>query len=96
MSSNRKGVHPILILLVGNSGLGKETVLRLAKHIPKSIYLGTRSLERGEEALSDIKTEAPDSNIKLLQIDMASFASIESAVAVVTFDYSVFRFLALG
>ncbi|KAL5350783.1 hypothetical protein ACLOAV_004352 [Pseudogymnoascus australis] len=78
----------VILVTGGNSGLGKETVLRLAKHNPKCIYLGTRSLERGEEALSDIKTEAPDSNIKLLQIDMASFASIESAVAVVTSSLS--------
>ncbi|KFY10825.1 hypothetical protein V491_07459 [Pseudogymnoascus sp. VKM F-3775] len=76
----------VILVTGGNNGLGKETVLRLAKHDPKCIYLGTRSLERGEAALSDIKTEAPDSNIKLLQIDMASFASIESAVAVVKAD----------
>ena len=62
-------------------------MLRLAKHNPKCIYLGTRSLERGEAALDDIKIEAPDSNIKLLQIDMASFASIESAIAVVKADF---------
>ncbi|OBT66978.1 hypothetical protein VE03_04252 [Pseudogymnoascus sp. 23342-1-I1] len=76
----------VILVTGGNSGLGKETVLRLAKHKPKCIYLGTRSLERGEEALSDIKTEVSDSNIKLLQIDMASFASIESAVAVIKAD----------
>ncbi|KFX94127.1 hypothetical protein V490_04502 [Pseudogymnoascus sp. VKM F-3557] len=81
-------LHEKVILVTGgNNGLGKETVLRLAKHNPKCIYLGTRSLERGEKALNDIKTEAPDANIKLLQIDMASFASIESAVAVVKADY---------
>ncbi|OBT86939.1 hypothetical protein VE02_04392 [Pseudogymnoascus sp. 03VT05] len=77
----------VILVTGGNNGLGKETVLRLAKHNPKCIYLGTRSLERGEAALTDIKTEVPDSNIKLLQIDMASFASVESAVAVVKTDF---------
>ncbi|ELR06132.1 hypothetical protein VC83_01499 [Pseudogymnoascus destructans] len=62
-------------------------VLRLAKHNPKCIYLGTRCLERGEAALSDIKSEASDSNAKLLEIHMVSFASIESAVAVVKADF---------
>ncbi|KFY45968.1 hypothetical protein V494_00688 [Pseudogymnoascus sp. VKM F-4513 (FW-928)] len=77
----------VILVTGGNNGLGKETVLRLAKHNPKCIYLGTRSLERGEAALDDIKNETPDSNIRLLEIDMASFASIESAVAVVKADF---------
>lgn len=83
----------MLTHILGNNGLGKETVLRLAKHSPKCIYLGTRSLDKGEAALKDIKTEVPDSNIKLLQIDMASFASIEAAVDVVKADFERFDIL---
>lgn len=66
-------------LLKGNSGLGKETVLQLAKHNPKAIILCCRTLPKGQEALKDIKNVASDVNVEVLQLDLASFKSIEKA-----------------
>ncbi len=61
----------------GNSGLGKETVLQLAKHNPKAIILCCRTMSKGQEALKDVKTVASDANVEILELDLASFKSIE-------------------
>jgi len=77
--------HPLRISvhvnshLPGNTGLGKETVLQLAKHEPREIFLAARTPSKAEEAIADIKKTVPDSNITFLQVDLTSFASIKQA-----------------
>lgn len=67
----------VIIVTGGNSGLGKETVLQLAKHNPRALYLGARSKARAEEAIADIKTTVPNANIKFLEVDISSLASVK-------------------
>jgi len=61
--------------------LGKETVLRLAKHKPECVFLGSRSAEKGREAIRDIQSQVPDANVKLLELDLASLVSVAAAAA---------------
>jgi NAD(P)-dependent dehydrogenase (short-subunit alcohol dehydrogenase family) len=56
-------------------------VLRLAKHSPDCIFLGSRSMEKGEAAIQEIKTHVPDASIKLLEIDLASLESVAAAAS---------------
>ncbi|PKS05178.1 hypothetical protein jhhlp_008546 [Lomentospora prolificans] len=69
----------IIIVTGANNGLGKQSVLELAKHNPSQIWLAARSLAKGQAALEDIKKQAPDANIKLLELDLASFDSVRKA-----------------
>jgi NAD(P)-dependent dehydrogenase (short-subunit alcohol dehydrogenase family) len=65
----------------GNTGLGKETILQLAKHNPSKIYLACRTESKGQEALKSIRNSLGQSSLDLqyLPLDLASFASVKSA-----------------
>lgn len=69
----------VIIVTGGNNGLGKESVLQLAKHNPAKIYMGSRSEKKAAEAIEDIKKAVPGANIIFLELDLASFASIKKA-----------------
>jgi retinol dehydrogenase-12 len=68
---------------IGNSGLGQESVLQLAKHNPSQIFLAARSPEKGQAAIQNIKEVVPKANITFLQLDLTSFTSIVEAAKVV-------------
>ncbi|KAL8697300.1 MAG: hypothetical protein Q9201_007190 [Fulgogasparrea decipioides] len=63
----------------GNTGLGKEAVLQLAKHNPSRIYLAARTPSKGEAAIEDVKKVVPNANITYLKLDLCSFKSIATA-----------------
>ena len=74
----------VIFVTGGNTGLGKETVLQLAKHRPAHIYLAARSKERAEQAMKEIRERAPDAAdvpISFVELDVASFASVQRAAA---------------
>jgi retinol dehydrogenase 12 len=74
-----------VILVTGaNVGLGKQAVLEFAKHDPEQIWLASRSVEKGEAAVADIKKQVPGARIRVLQMDLSSFESIKAAAEVVT------------
>lgn len=54
--------------------------MQLAKHNPKEIFLTSRSQEKAETAIEEIKTAAPDANITPLVLDLTDLASVEQAV----------------
>lgn len=59
--------------------MGKETVLQLAKHDPKEIFLAARTPSKAEAAIAEIKAAVPSANVSFLQLDLASFASVKKA-----------------
>jgi NAD(P)-dependent dehydrogenase (short-subunit alcohol dehydrogenase family) len=69
----------VIIVTGGNLGIGKESVLQLAKHNPKKLYLAARSQEKFDKALAEIKEKVPNAKVEFLQLDLASFTSIKSA-----------------
>lgn len=69
----------IILVTGGNSGLGKETVLQLAKHNPRKLFLGARNKAKAEEAMTEIKRIVPNANISFLEINLSSFSSIQRA-----------------
>lgn len=72
----------VIFVTGGNTGLGKETVLQLAKHRPAHIYLAARSQERAEQAIREIRERAPDATdvpITFVEMDLSSFKSIQRA-----------------
>ena len=69
----------MLRLFTGNTGLGKESVLQLAKHNPSHIYLAARTPSKAQAAIQDIQREVPSASVTFLDLDLTSFSSISSA-----------------
>ncbi|KAF4337218.1 alcohol dehydrogenase Bli-4 [Fusarium beomiforme] len=73
-----------VILVTGaTAGLGKESVLQFAYHNPQRIYLCGRNLQKAQIAAQDIKQKVPSASIRLLQLDLFSFASVREAAQIV-------------
>ena len=71
-----------VILVTGaNTGLGKQTALELVRHAPAHIWMGSRDATKGAAAVADVKAQASAAGVQvsLLELDLASFASIKSA-----------------
>jgi NAD(P)-dependent dehydrogenase (short-subunit alcohol dehydrogenase family) len=59
--------------------LGKETVLQLAKHNPREIFLAARTPSKAEAAIDEIKQLVPGASVSYLKLDLTSFQSIKDA-----------------
>ena len=70
---NHKLIHP------GNAGLGKETIVNLARHNPQHIWMAARSQSKAEAAIADIQKIVPGASVSHLSLDLASFQSISDA-----------------
>lgn len=71
----------VFVVTGGNSGLGKQSVLDLARHEPREIWLTARTVDKANEAIADIRKHVPAANIKPLEMDLSSFDSIKAAAA---------------
>lgn len=70
----------LTLLLTGNTGLGKETVLQLAKHHPACIYLAARTESKARDAIASIQSQLSfPVDIRYIALDLASFKSIRAA-----------------
>ena len=66
------------ILVTGaNSGVGYQAALELARHGGR-VLLGCRSRSKGEEALARLQREAPGCAAEVIDLDVASLASIRA------------------
>ena len=68
-----------IIITGANSGIGKETAIELAKRGAK-VYMGCRSVQRGEKALEEVKASSGSKEVFLLKIDLSSKRSIREFV----------------
>ena len=64
-----------ILITGGNAGIGKSTAEGLVK-LGAHVIITSRDLEKGEQALQEIKHSVPDAKIDLFSCDLASFASI--------------------
>ncbi|KAJ5555645.1 hypothetical protein N7535_008078 [Penicillium sp. DV-2018c] len=70
----------VILVTGGNTGLGKETVLQLAKHNPSKIFLAARSESKAAEAIKDVKLSVSNNvDIIWLPLDLTSISSIKDA-----------------
>jgi NAD(P)-dependent dehydrogenase (short-subunit alcohol dehydrogenase family) len=64
------------VLITGaNSGIGYQAALELARH-GAHVLMGVRSRAKGEAALTRLLREAPGASAEIVELDMASLASI--------------------
>ena len=63
-----------------NSGIGYQAALQLARH-GGHVLLGCRNITKGRAALDRLQREAPNASAELVELDMASLASIRAFAA---------------
>ncbi|KAK5133682.1 hypothetical protein LTR08_007436 [Meristemomyces frigidus] len=76
----------VVLITGGNTGIGYETVKALYQSSTAyDILIGSRSIEKGNAAVSSLEKESPNSSstLSVVQVDLTSDESIERAVAVI-------------
>ena len=66
-----------VIITGGNTGIGKETAIDLAKRKAR-VIIACRSEEKGKKAEVDIRRESGNSDVHFRKLDLASFESIRN------------------
>lgn len=69
-------LHGKNVIVTGaNGGIGLETVRVLAKH-GANVVIASRDATRAQQALQTIKTSNPEAQVEVMQLDLASLASV--------------------
>ncbi|KUL83606.1 hypothetical protein ZTR_11314 [Talaromyces verruculosus] len=70
----------LYVVTGGNAGIGKTTVAGLASRGAR-VYMGARSAEKAEKAITDLKRELgnPQADIIFLKLDLTDFKSVVEA-----------------
>ncbi|KAJ5143557.1 uncharacterized protein N7515_002344 [Penicillium bovifimosum] len=70
----------VVLVTGGNAGIGKETILQLAKHRPSRIYMAARTESKAREAIESLQSQlSSPADIRFLPLDLSSFKSIRAA-----------------
>jgi len=67
----------VVLITGGNAGIGKETAIGLAK-LGATVVITSRNAERGRDALAEIKQRSGSDRVDVMQLDLASLASVRS------------------
>jgi NAD(P)-dependent dehydrogenase (short-subunit alcohol dehydrogenase family) len=66
-----------VVVTGANSGLGFHTALELARH-GAHVVLACRDPRRGDEALGQVRVQAPGASVELRRLDLADLASVRA------------------
>jgi len=77
----------VAIVTGANSGIGRETARALAAH-GALVIMACRDQQRGEEAARSIRTEHPEAQVRVMELDLADLGSVRAFAAAVIADYS--------
>lgn len=70
----------VILVTGGNNGIGKETILQLAKHHPQKIFMASRTESKARDAIASIKSQnLQDVDIEYLPLDLSSLPSVKAA-----------------
>jgi NAD(P)-dependent dehydrogenase (short-subunit alcohol dehydrogenase family) len=70
----------IVLVTGGNNGIGLAICQLFANQPNYHVIMGSRSGEKGQQALSNIKSTNPDSSISVVSLDIVSDDSIAAVV----------------
>lgn len=70
----------VCLVTGANAGIGRETARALAKR-GATVVMAARNLDKGREAVQDVKTSTGSDKVELLPLDLASLASVREAAA---------------
>src|SRR3954464_329378 len=75
----------VAVVTGANSGLGLVTARELAR-VGAHVVMACRDPKRGEEALATVRAAAPDADVVLRQLDLASLASVQKFAESLDYD----------
>jgi NAD(P)-dependent dehydrogenase (short-subunit alcohol dehydrogenase family) len=70
----------VAIVTGGNSNIGYETTLQLARHGAR-VYIASRSAERVNEAIKKMQSTQPSLDVHFLKFDLQDLESIKGTAA---------------
>ncbi len=70
----------VALITGANTGIGRATAMELAR-LGAHVLLGSRSREKGQEAVDAIRAATGNQQVELFELDLASFASVREAAA---------------
>jgi len=73
MTTNMQG--KTVLITGGNTGIGKATAIALAR-MGANVTITSRSPEKGEAALADIRQQAGSDKVECMRLDLASLANV--------------------
>ncbi|XP_054152561.1 retinol dehydrogenase 12-like [Oppia nitens] len=73
--SQRQLTGDVAVVTGANTGIGKETAYQLSLR-GATVIIGCRNIEKGEDAVNDIKGRNESADIILLKLDLASLKSV--------------------
>lgn len=76
-----------IIITGSNSGIGKAAAVQLAR-FGATVIMACRSMERGTQALADVRRDSQSDRISLLPLDLSSQASVRQFVDMVKSRFS--------
>jgi len=76
-----------IIITGSNSGIGKAAAVQMAR-LGATVIMACRSLERGAQAREEVCLQSGSDKVELMQVDMASQASIRKFAAEVKAKFS--------
>ncbi|KAH6677542.1 short chain dehydrogenase [Halenospora varia] len=78
----------IVLITGGNSGIGYSTAECIAaSSADYHVIIASRSQERGEKALSELKSQNPNGSFSLVQLDVTDQKSVGAAAKLVVKDF---------
>ncbi|GFG10709.1 uncharacterized oxidoreductase C736.13 [Aspergillus udagawae] len=83
----------IIFVTGGTGGIGKTTILSLAKHKPDHIVFTGRNARRADEVIDEVHKTSPGVLITFLECDLSSFQSVESAAKRFLADFDILDIL---
>ena len=78
---------PAVFVTGGNAGIGAAICKQLVLDRGCKVFLGSRSMERGQNAIKEMGLGDKEGNISLVQCDVQSDESVKDAAAKVIFDH---------
>lgn len=71
----------VILVTGGTAGLGRETILSLARHAPARIYFSGRSQSSADNLIQDFQSKYSAIHITFIRADLTSISSIKDAAA---------------
>ncbi|PRP79888.1 hypothetical protein PROFUN_12377 [Planoprotostelium fungivorum] len=71
----------VFVITGGNTGIGKETARQIGLMGAKKVYITARNMQKGQKAIEELKSSATKTQFEVIQLDLDSLASVESAAA---------------
>lgn len=76
----------VAIITGGNTGLGFKSSLELAR-AGAQVVIGCRSIDKGEQSKSEILSEVPNAQIRIIALDLTEPESIEKFATTILNDF---------